>query len=355
MFSNQEFAVRRENLCAAFPVAGIDALLVTHLPNIRYLTGFKGSNGILAHLFTDPRYTLQAGRETECVVHTVRGPLLPKVSEALKRRRLKRIGFEKDRILFETHRLLCEKLGLAAELVPATNLVEDLRMVKSGNEIELIRKAVNTNSAALAAALKRFRAGMTEAALAAEIEYRMRILGAECASFETIVASGANAALPHYRPANQPIQPDRLLLIDMGATLSGYSSDMTRTVSAGDPGRFWKRTYNAVLEAQLAAIDSVRPGVRAAKPDQVARQVLAKSGLEKHFTHAIGHGLGLEIHESPRLGKKVKTTLQEGMVITIEPGVYLEGKGGIRIEDMVLVTRNGCEVLTPTTKELTSI
>jgi Xaa-Pro aminopeptidase len=196
---------------------------------------------------------------------------------------------------------------------------------------------------------------MRECDLAAEIDYQMRRLGAAQTAFETIVATGARAALPHARPGNAVIEANRLLLIDMGATQDGYTSDMTRTVSVGSAPREWRRNYRAVLEAQLAAIDAVRPGVTAAKPDKAARQVLERHGLEKTFTHSTGHGLGLEIHEAPRLGRKEKTKLLAGMVVTIEPGIYLEGKGGIRIEDTVLVTANGCEILTPTSKDLAAL
>jgi len=191
--------------------------------------------------------------------------------------------------------------------------------------------------------------------LAAEIDYRMRKLGAEKPAFETIVAAGARSALPHAQPSDKIIGPNELLLIDMGATLAGYASDMTRSVFLGRAGSRIKRIYEAVLEAQLAALDAVRPGVTAGHVDRQARQALKRRRLDNAFVHSTGHGLGLEIHEPPRLGKNDKTRLQEGMAITIEPGAYLEGFGGVRIEDTAVVTKNGCEILTPTSKEFREI
>jgi len=191
-----------------------------------------------------------------------------------------------------------------------------------------------------------------EAEIAAELEFQMRRFGAEKASFETIVAAGARTALPHAEPTGEKLGSDQLLLIDMGATRAGYCSDMTRMLFTGTPGQKTRALYAAVLKAQLAAIDAVREGVTGGQVDRAARSVLRREGLEKAFVHSTGHGLGLEIHEPPRLGRKDQTKLRAGMVVTIEPGAYVEGSGGVRIEDTVLVTRNGCEVLTPTTKEL---
>lgn len=361
MPADREFELRQQRLRELLPSWKADSALITSLPNVRYLTGFTGSNGMVlvaergVTLFTDPRYTIQAGLETSCAVKIAKGPIQAAAVAAITRHRCRRIAFERDRIPFHLHDYVGEKLPGRSRLVPAQGLVDPLRMVKSEQEIAAIRQAVATNSAAFAEALKLVRPGMTETELAAELEYRMRRHGAEGPSFDTIVASGTRAALPHARPGAQPVLADRLLLIDMGATRGGYTSDMTRTVFLGTPGAFWKRAYRAVLEAQLAGIAAIRPGVAAAAPDRAARQVLAKHGLDKEFTHSTGHGLGLEIHEPPRLGRREKQKLRPGMVVTVEPGVYLEGKGGIRIEDTVLVTETGCEILTPTSKELTII
>ena len=343
----------------------IDALLVSGLANIRYLTGFTGSNALFlltAHnraartasgvLFTDPRYTIQASEECNCQVKTVRGPLVAAVAQAIGRKRLKRIGFEKSRLVFDTYQTLKESLPLGASLRPLGAVVEKLRMVKTEQEIALIRRSVNTNSAAFAATLGSFRTGASESELAAELEYQMCRQGAEKPSFETIVASGARTALPHAQPTSRRFGNNELILIDMGCFQDSYASDMTRMVFLGRPNNRIRAMYQAVLEAQLAGVDAVRDGATASQVDQAARRVLKGRGLEKEFVHSTGHGLGLEIHEPPRLGKREKTKLQAGMVVTIEPGVYIRGLGGVRIEDTVLVTQNGCDVLTPTTKEL---
>jgi len=224
-------------------------------------------------------------------------------------------------------------------------------MVKDEGEIALIRKSVAINSRALEAALKRLKTGMSESDLAAEIDYRSRGFGADGPSFDTIVAAGARAALPHAHPGATRIEHG-MVLIDMGAFHQGYASDMTRMVCLGKADAKYTRTYKAVLEAQLAAIDSVKAGATTNAVDRAARETLKAYGLEREFVHSTGHGLGLEIHEPPRIGRKDKTKLEAGMAITIEPGVYIEGWGGIRIEDTVLVTANGCEILTPTGKEL---
>ncbi|MCZ2155397.1 MAG: Xaa-Pro peptidase family protein [Bryobacterales bacterium] len=361
MISTDDFKARRSLLAAAFHPNKLDSLLVTALSNIRYLSGFTGSNGILcitpseSVLFTDPRYAVQSAQEVSCKAKTVTGPLLPAIARHIKSRKFRNIGFEQTRISFNSYNFLRENLPLGAVLLPQQDLIESLRMVKSPSEVDCIRRAVHTNSKAFQKALHFVRPGVTESALAAEIDYYMRRYGATGPAFETIVASGYRAALPHARPSSHSVASNQLLLIDMGAVLDGYSSDMTRTVFLGRPAPKWKKAYNAVLEAQLAAISAVRQGVRADKPDLAARKVLKKSGLDRAFTHSTGHGLGLEIHEPPRLGRKEKTILQAGMVITIEPGIYIEGEGGIRIEDTVLVTANGCEILTPTSKTLTII
>ena len=239
---------------------------------------------------------------------------------------------------------------MGAALQPAAGWIERLRMVKSAGEIERIRRSVKLNSRAFEQVAARVRPGMKESGLAAELEYRMRRLGAEKPAFETIVAGGVRSALPHAQPTAAALEG--LVVVDMGAFVEGYASDMTRMLFIGSPNARVKRAYQAVLEAQLAALDAVRPGVTAGRVDDVARAALRAYGLDRAFVHSTGHGLGLEIHEPPRLGKGEKTRLRAGMVITVEPGVYIQGWGGIRIEDTVVVTERGCEVLTPTDKAL---
>ena len=358
---NSEFEHRRRMVADGLAARKLDALLVSFSPNLRYLSGFTGSNGALlllpgkSILFTDPRYTIQAGQETTCQVRIAKGPLLMDVAGAIKRHGLKRIGYEPARMTCDFFESLKARLPLKASLEAAAGWIEQLRMVKSPEEIALIRQSVETNSRAFEQAVARVRPGMKEQDLAAELEYRMRRLGAEKPSFDTIVAGGLRSALPHAQPTAAPLKPGSLVVVDMGAFQDGYASDMTRMLYVGRPTPRVKRMYRAVLEAQLAAIAAVRPGAQTAAVDRVARRVLKGHGLDKAFVHSTGHGLGLEIHEPPRLGKRDKTVLREGMAITIEPGAYLEDFGGIRIEDTVVVTANGCEVLTPTSKELREV
>jgi Xaa-Pro aminopeptidase len=342
--SSSPFDQRRQIVANGLAERKLDGLLVAFSPNLRYLTGFTGSNGSLlvlggkSILFTDPRYQIQASQEVTCRVKIAKGPLVAAVAAAIARLGLKRIGYEPARMTCDAYESLKARLPMRASLEPLKGWVEELRMVKSAAEIALIRRSVETNSRAFDQAVARIRPGMTEQDLAAELEYRMRRLGAEKPAFETIVAAG--------------VKPRGLVLVDMGAQQDGYCSDMTRMLYLGAPTAKVKRVYRAVLEAQLAAIATVRAGASTAAVDRVARRVLKGYGLDRAFVHSTGHGLGLEIHEPPRLGKRDKGRLEAGMAITIEPGVYLEGFGGVRIEDTVLVTGTGCEILTPTGKEL---
>ena len=351
-----EYAQRRQRVTRVLGEHKADVMLVSGLPNIRYLSGFTGSNALLlltkeqAILFTDPRYTIQASQESDCTVRIVRGSLYDAVAKLLKRKKWKHIGIERNRLTFGGYSEIQEKLGLGATLRPTVGLVEKQRMIKSEPEMQSIRASVQTNSKAFARAIAKIRPEMTETDLAAELEYQMRRLGAEKPSFETIVAAGVRTALPHAQPTTTRLH--KLLLIDMGCVRAGYASDMTRMLHLGKPGAKTRKLYKAVLEAQLAAIDAVRAGVKAEDVDRAARRVLKEHGFEKQFVHSTGHGLGLEIHEPPRLGKRDATYLEAGMAITIEPGAYIEGFGGVRIEDTVLVTESGCEILTPTAKEL---
>jgi Xaa-Pro aminopeptidase len=346
---------RRERAVSLLEEPKLEALLVTNLHNVRYLTGFTGSNAAVllfksrpAILFTDPRYTVQSRQQVTCRVRIAKGPLTKSITQELDRTRVRRVGFEQDNLT------VAQFESFKRKMEPVTGLIERLRVVKDSAEIEKIRASVLSNSTALEAALKRFRIGMKESELAAEIDYQNRKLGAEAPSFDTIVAAGERAALPHAKPGAAKIGPG-ILLIDMGAFRDGYASDMTRMVHVGPATPKYKQAYRAVLKAQLAAIDAVKPGATTNAVDRAARGTLKEHGLEREFIHSTGHGLGLEIHELPRIGRKDKTKLETGMAITIEPGVYIEGWGGIRIEDTVLVTQSGCEILTPTTKELREI
>lgn len=352
---------RRRNALTLFDEPQLDALLISSLTNVRYLTGFTGSNAALlfyrdgqARLFTDPRYTIQASQQSDCPVKIAKGPLTKSVLAEIRRSGVRKIGFEAEKLSVSQLESLKKNLPVHAELTPTEGLIEKLRMIKDECEIALIRESVNLNSRALESALKRLKTGMRESDLAAEIDYQSRRLGADGPSFDTIVAAGIRSALPHAHPGDTKIEPG-MVLIDMGAFWHGYASDMTRMVHLGKAPPKYKRAYKAVLDAQLAAINAVKAGARTTAVDRAARNVLKAHGLDREFVHSTGHGLGLEIHEPPRIGSKHAIKLETGMAITIEPGIYIEGWGGIRIEDTVLVTENGCEILTPTTKELVEL
>src|SRR5215467_10934245 len=275
---NNEFEQRRRTVAGALPERKLDALLVSLSPNLRYLSGFTGSNGALlvlpddAILFTDPRYQIQASLESSCQVRISKGPVLLDVAAVLRRLRVKRIGYEPARMTCEFYESLKARLPLKASLESVNGWIEELRMVKSSEELARIGRSVQTNSRAFEQTLSRVKHGMREQDLAAELEYRMRRLGAEKPSFETIVAAGARSALPHAQPTDARLRAGDLVVVDMGALENGYCSDMTRMLFLGTPGAKVKRAYRAVLEAQLAAIDAVRPGVLASRVDGAARR-----------------------------------------------------------------------------------
>jgi len=356
---NREFEQRRRAVVDGLPERKLDAMLVSFGPNLRYLSGFTGSNGALlilpgrSILFTDPRYEIQAAQESTCAVRIGKGPLLDGVLGAIRRLGVRRIGYEPARMTCDFFDGLSSKLPVKASLHHVRGWIEEMRMLKSPDELALIRRSVATNSRAFEQTVARLKTSSSEGDLAAELEYRMRCLGAEKPAFDTIVAGGPRSALPHAQPGRTRLTG--LVVVDMGAFQDGYASDMTRMLHVGTPGAKAKRMYRAVLEAQLAAIDAVREGARTTAVDAAARRVLKGYGLDRAFTHSTGHGLGLEIHEPPRLGKRDKMRLAAGMAITIEPGVYVEGFGGVRIEDTVVVTPNGCENLTPTPKTLLAV
>ena len=353
-----EIEQRRRSVADQLPGQKIEALLISSPASIRYLTGYTGSNGLALitrtehHFLTDPRYGADATANISCKVHVCKGPLIPAAAGLIKRHRLKKIGFEPAWLQMDQYELLAKHLPAGASLHPIASLVEDLRAVKSPEEIAKIRRSVRVNSEAFARTMNRVRPGVREFEIAAELDFQMRILGSEKPAFDTIVASGPRSAQPHAHPTAHPLGDKELLLIDMGSTVDGYTSDMTRMAHLGTPPRRIRVLYKAVAEAQLAAIDTVRSGVPASRVDAAARNVLKDHHLDREFVHATGHGLGLEIHEAPRLGKKEKTRLRAGMVITVEPGAYVPGLAGVRIEDTVLVTENGCQVMTPTPKKL---
>ncbi|HYH01182.1 MAG TPA: Xaa-Pro peptidase family protein [Terriglobales bacterium] len=337
----------------------VDALLVTHLPNVCYLCGFTGSAAVLAiagrriALFTDGRYTAQAREETRgAKVVIAKGPALTAAAKWLEKSRPKVVGVEAEHLTLSLSSALKKLLPPKARLRETRGLVERFRIIKEPGEVERIRAAVVLGASLLDAALKVLKPGIAETRVAAEIEYAARQAGAAGMSFDTIVASGPRSALPHGRASDAAVPRNGFVVMDFGVILAGYCSDMTRTVHVGRMPRQQRQMYEAVREAQQAGIDAVRAGVDVGRVDAAARKVLARAGLGKYFTHSTGHGLGLEIHELPRVARGVADVLEAGTVITIEPGVYVPGVGGVRIEDVVVVTEGGCEVLTPASKEL---
>jgi Xaa-Pro aminopeptidase len=337
-----------------------DVFLVSHAPNVRYLCGFTGSAGLLivdsstATLFTDSRYTFQAHEEVVNVrVKICKHGLLRGVSEALHARKGRcRVAYSAAQLSVAQKKALDEAAGASVKWVNDRNAVEKLRAVKDENEIALMRQSAELISKVFDQTLSRIRTGVTELAIAGEIEHEIKRQGGSGASFETIVASGPRSAWAHARPTSKPLKKSELVVLDQGAILRGYCSDMTRTVHLGKASRKVRGLYGAVQEAQEAGKEAIRPGVTAGEVDREVRNALKRAKLDRYFTHSTGHGLGLEVHEMPRLAKGDQTILQEGMVLTVEPGVYLEGFGGIRIEDDVLVTSTGATRLTTTRRDL---
>ncbi len=340
----------------------LDGFVITHPANLRYLCGYTGSNGLLLFLgtrsifFTDGRYTEQAYTEVEGPrVVIAKGPLLDAAAKIIERLLRATIGFEADYTSVAAAEELRKLLHRGVKWKPTVGLAMQQRVIKEPGEITAIRAAVKVGAAVYEDARTSIRPGVLESEVAGKLEYAARQAGADGMSFDTIVAAGKRAALPHGRASNQPIPRQGFVVVDSGVILRGYCSDMTRTIHVGRISREERRWYEIVLEAQLAGIAEVIPGRLAGQVDQAARQVLRRHKLDQYFTHSTGHGVGLEIHEPPRLGKMQTEPLVPGMVITIEPGIYMPGKGGIRIEDMVLVTEKGCEILTPVTKDLVEI
>jgi Xaa-Pro aminopeptidase len=360
------YLARQKKLAAALRLGGFDALLVTHLPNVFYLCGFTGSAGVLllqvserAHkltFYTDGRYTQQADDEVQSarIVVGKRAALI-EGCEGAQKARVKTLGFEAEQLSYSAYKQLAQIVRGQTRLKPAAGLVEQQRLIKDADEISQIRASVLMAASLFQTALSVIKPGVAETQVAGELELQARRAGAEKMSFDTIVAAGPRSALPHGRASAQAIPNQGFIILDYGVILAGYCSDMTRTVHAGTVSRTHRRMYEAVREAQLASIAAVKPGAATGEVDRAGREVLNKAGFEAFFTHSTGHGVGIEVHESPRLARGQTQKLVPGMVVTIEPGIYIPEEGGVRIEDMVLVTETGHEVLTPTTKDLITL
>jgi Xaa-Pro aminopeptidase len=342
-----------------------DALLVTNLTNVRYLTGFTGSAALLMVpaddgaepvFVTDGRYRDQAA--SELAAARVEARTVVGLEEDARRQALasaagglERLGLEAESVTWAQQRRFASDWFPDAELVPTTGLVESLRLVKDAGEVARIQAACEMADAALAEVRHRLGEAATEAEVALELEWQMRRLGAEGPSFETIVASGPNAAMPHHRAGARRIVEGDLVVLDFGALVDGYHSDMTRTVMIGEPSDTQSRMYDVVREAQTAGVAAVKAGAEARLVDEACRSVIREAGWDPAFLHATGHGVGLDIHEPPRVARTTDAMLADGQVVTVEPGVYIAEHGGVRIEDTVVVTPEGCRTLTLAPKD----
>jgi Xaa-Pro aminopeptidase len=349
-------------LLERLPDADIDVLLVTSLVNVRYLTGYTGSNGIALvgadtrTFITDFRYVEQAAEEVYPAFDRRRSTqhLLEGVEEALESGDL-RLGFEAAHMSVSEHAQLRELLPPRIELVATNGLVEELRAVKEPEEVAAIAAAAALADAAFAQVMAGGLTGRTERELALMLDYEVRRLGAARPSFDPIVAAGPHGALPHARPRDEPVPLGELVVIDWGAQLDGYCSDCTRTVATGAIDGEAHEIYQLVLDAQLAALEEVKPGAVGRDVDSVPRAAITAGGHGEHFGHGLGHGVGLEVHEAPRLSQPSEAVLAPGNVVTVEPGIYMPGRFGVRIEDLVVVTDAGREILTSISKELTVV
>ncbi|MDI3480597.1 MAG: Xaa-Pro aminopeptidase [Tepidanaerobacteraceae bacterium] len=353
---------RQDTLLASIEKANLDGILLVKDSNIRYISGFTGSESYVVvskrgkAFITDSRYTEQA--EQECPGFEVvrwRSPF-PELEETIKkvceRFGIKRLGFEKDVVTYERYEKFRDGFGDDIELVPTSGLVEELRYVKDSSEIECIRKAAQIADSAFEELLKSIKPGITEKDIEIELQYLIKKKGATDIGFPTIVASGARGSLPHAVPSDRRIECGDFITIDFGALYNGYRSDCTRTFAVGRADERQRYIYNIVKRAQQIGIESLRPRVCGKEPDKNARSIIEEAGFGENFGHGLGHGVGLEIHEQPFMSSKCDKIIQPGNVVTVEPGIYIPGWGGVRIEDTVLVTENGPEILTKITKDL---
>jgi Xaa-Pro aminopeptidase len=358
---------RRAGLQRAIAARNLDAALITSLPNVRYLSGLASSNAAVLLpaegqpiLATDSRYE---GRASDCtgLDLLIERDLGPAAVHTAIRRGWRRLGFEAQAMTVEQHHALAS-IEDAPELVPLGRAVEQLRMVKDDSEIALLARACDITCAAFEALLPAIRPGRTEREIAVLLERSMVDLGAEAVAFETIVASGPNGAIPHHSPADRPLESGDLVTIDCGARYQGYHADMTRTVALGEPAAWQREIYELVATAQRAGVTAAIPGADVSGVDAAARDLIEAAGYGGNFGHGLGHGVGLEVHEAPMMGYGRTGKLADSVPVTVEPGVYLPGKGGVRIEDTLVVRASAdikdagaagpAQLLTTTTKEL---
>jgi len=347
---------RIEKLRAALSELQADAFITEKAVNRRYLSGFTGSTGWVivtrdeSFLVTDFRYVDQAQEQAAgfTVVNNERKPV-EAIVRLLQEHDVKRLAFE-SAVTYSTYQEWNKSFGV--ELVPTNGLVEKLRMCKDEAELAVIRQAVRIADEAFQHILSYIKPGVRELDIALELEYFMRKQGADAAAFDIIVASGVRGALPHGRASEKVIQAGEMVTLDFGAAFGGYNSDITRTVSVGEPDPKMKEIYEIVLRAQQAGVEALRPGITGKEADAVTRDIISAAGYGDQYGHSAGHGLGMDVHELPNLSTISTYVLEPGMLVTMEPGIYISGLGGVRIEDDCLITENGCEILTRSTKEL---
>ncbi|ALS74173.1 Xaa-Pro dipeptidase [Planococcus rifietoensis] len=335
----------------------LDSLLVTNPYNLRFITGFTGTAGLAlitpndAWFITDFRYTEQAGEQVKefKVVQAQKG-LIDEVARIAQEAAVERLAFEQDYMTFATYSQYQEKLS--ATLEPVSGLIEKLRMVKSPEELEVLKAAAKIADDAFEHICTYIKAGMTELQVSNELEFFMRSQGATSSSFDIIVASGLRSALPHGVASDKKIEQGDLITLDFGALYNGYVSDITRTVAVGEPSDKLKEIYQVVLDSQVLALENIKPGMTGIEADAIARDYIKSKGYGEAFGHSTGHGIGLEVHEGPGLSFRSETVLEPGMAVTVEPGIYLPGIGGVRIEDDILIIETGNERLTHSSKEL---
>ncbi len=351
-----DFSRRRANVASRLVELGVDAFFVNRLPNVRYLTGFSGSNAqaVLTAdggvLLTDGRYAEQSRREVPDLERRIyMGEFVPTFRSACAELGVRLIGFESAGVTFKLHSQLA---ATGLELVPTDDVVERLRWAKDAEEVELLNRAQAVADEAFQVIIGKILEGVTEREAALELDVTMRELAADGLAFDTIMAFGENAAEPHHEPSDRTLRQGDLIKIDFGCTIEGYHSDMTRTLSFGEPAPQLLEIYHVVRRAQQAGVDAVRAGITGGQVDDLVRGMITEAGYSDQFRHPLGHGVGLEIHEGPSLRHSGSDVLPEGAVVTVEPGVYLEGLGGVRIEDMVEVLRDGCRVIPRVTKDL---
>jgi Xaa-Pro aminopeptidase len=354
--------LRRDRLAARLPELAVDALLVTRLPNVRYLTGFTGSNGQAlitavgdgSVFLTDGRYTEQSRREVPDMKRGMYLSDFPKTfGEACRDAGASRVGFEAAGVTYKLYEQLSAADGLS--LVPVGEEVERLRWAKDREEIALLDRAQAITDEAFERIQPKLVEGITERDVALELEWAMRQSGADGLSFDSIVAFGESAAEPHHHPSDRALQPGDVVKLDFGALFEGYHADMTRTIAFGEPPAELREIHDVVARSQQAGIDAVRASATGREVDAASRQVIADAGYGDAFSHSLGHGVGLEIHEGPTLRSASEDVLPVGAVVTVEPGVYLPGVGGVRVEDMVEVTENGRRVIGTSSRELISV